>query len=502
MESMFFGTTFEDFLLRPQKSVKESRKDIKRELTEMPLTRQLKIRVPLVSANMGTVTGGQMATGMALEGGVGILPRNCPLQKQLDQLGVVKRKHSYMIDNPATIKETATIGEARRSIALNKVSGLLVVDRKTPDLLVGILSHRDIPEEADNELVSNFMTPRHKIIWGDPHISIQEAEKKMFEHRVEKLPLLELTPHQWSLEESPASQESILRGLITKRDIRFLKSHPYSSRDLRGRFLVGGAVGVSTDRWGLDPITRIQALIDNGIDFILIDIAHAHWENMAKVVGGFREKYPDFPLIVGNVATWEGAQFLMELGVDAIKVGIGPGRGCRTRLETGFGVPQMQAIRECYLATRGSIPIIADGGIEHDYQIAFAILAGASTAMLGAMVAGTDESPGALIPDPITGQPMKEYRGETSPQALLEGIDPEQAAEVLEQAQSQEGQPRPVPYRGSLSKVIKRIHDHLCSVVSYAGTENLYQAHLKIRETAFQYFIRQTSSAIKESFVR
>lgn len=503
IEKEFVGTTFEDFIRRPQKGILESRRDPNRGLLEMPLTSQLNVRVPIVSANMDTVTGRKMAAGMALEGGVSVLPRQCSVERQVSWIEWVKRRYSFVIDNPATISSQQTIQEALQTMKANKVSGLLVVDQKNKDLLVGILSHRDIPSDDMDGLVSKCMTPRHQIVYGELGISMRDAEQLMFQHRVEKLPILELTPNHWSSDEQPpSSQESILRGLMTKRDIQFLKSHPYSSRDIKGRLLVGGTIGVKTDRWG-HYMERAEALIAADVDFILIDIAHGHSENMERAIKVFRSKYRDFPLVAGNVATYEGARFLVDLRVDAIKVGIGPGHGCRTRLETGFGVPQMQAIREVHYATRKTgIPFWADGGMEEDFEISHSLLAGASVVMLGGVLAGTDESPGALITDPATGQPMKDYRGMTSPEVLLDGIDPEQAEEILQEAQSQEGQRKPVPYRGPLAKVIKRICDHLCSVVSYAGTKSLYDAHRRFRENPLDYFIRQTSAAQKESYVR
>ncbi len=492
VETMFMGGTFSDFILRPQKSVLESRSDPKRELTEMPLTRQLKTRVPVISANMDTVTGADMLIAMAYEGCVGVHHRRCSVDKQVEGIKKAKRQHSYFISDPLTIADNATIGEAKNLLARKGVSGLLVLDHQNPERLTGILSRRNIPEGDDDQWVMGYMTLGDKILSGKLGISMQEAEQIMFEHSIEKLPIID-----------PDREGKILKGLITMRDINFAKSHPYASRDSKGHLLVLAAVGVSGDKWGILPLERAEALIDAGVNGLVIDIAHAHSINMERTIKAMREKFGDFPLIAGNVATYEGTKFLIELGVDAIKVGIGPGRRCRTRLETGYGVPQVQAIRECYHAAKGSgVPLWADGGIYHDGWIDLALMAGASQVMLGGELAGTDEAPGVVFQHPVTKQNMKEYRGMTAPQVIMDETDPEKIKSVLEESQAQEGQSDPVPHVGPVSRVISRIHKHLCSAVSYSGEKTLYEAHQKISEKAFQYFTKQTPAATEESYKR
>lgn len=262
--------------------------------------------------------------------------------------------------------------------------------------------------------------------------------------------------------------------------------------------MVGATVGATGDY-----LDRAGALINAGVDCILMDIAHSDSEVMIKAIRGFKNKFKNFELACGNVGTGAGAKFLMDLGVNAIKVGIGPGRGCRTRLEVGAGVPQLQAIREAYLATGGKIPIIADGGIKNDKDIAMAIFSGASTVMLGSMLSGTDENPGVIIDDPVSKRKMKIYRGMTSVEAVLDGgrlkSDPN---ELLQTSQAQEGQSLSVPYTGSVIEIIKRIKDHLRSAVSYAGETTLAAAHRKIAADPEKYLVKLSESAKKESWDR
>ncbi len=482
------GCTFDDVILRPQKGALASRRDPARILTEMPLTRQLNIKVPIIAANMDTVTEDRTAIAMAHEGGVAVLHRHCSVEKQVEWLGAVKRQHSHIIEHPIVIDGSATVREARQTMARHKVSGLLVVQHEK--ILVGTLSRRDMPEASDDVAVKEFMTPFDRLVWAEPDISMADAERLMYERRIEKLPLL---------------VNGEVRGLITKGDIQFVKSHPYASRDAKGRLVVGAAIGSAPkDKWAAskNPLERAEALVAAGVDFIVVDIAHGHSTMLERVVREFRLKFGDFPLVGGNIATYEGAKFLMELGVDAIKIGVGPGFGCMTRLETSFGVPQLQAIFEAQAAVRGRLPLIADGGLKHDGHIVLAIMAGASTVMVGGMLAGTDEAPGVEIPHPVTKQPMKEYRGMTSPQALLAQSDPDNAQEMLEEGQASEGRQEAVPLRGPVRKVIKRIHEHLCSAISYAGEETLLAAHRKISEKPFEYFVRLAPGARKESYER
>ncbi len=483
LEPIFYGATFDDFLLRPQHSIVKTRRDVS---LAMPLSRHIKIEVPIVGANMDTVTREKMMQTLSLEGCFGFLDRNCSVEEQVERVKYVKRQHSFIIENPNRLARASTIGSAKAIIRSQNVSGLLIEESSGSNILAGILSHRDIllAGNEDQRLVEEFMTPFKKVITASSKISIHQAEKLMLEHRIEKLPLID--------------KDRRIKGLITIKDLRLFKQKPYSTKDKKGRLMVGAAIGAAGDY-----LERAEVLTNAGVDCILIDIAHGHSDVMIRAVREFKKKFKNIELVCGNVGTGIGAKFLMSLGVDAIKVGIGPGRGCRTRLEVGAGVPQLQAIREAYLATEGKLPIIADGGVKNDKDIALAILSGASTVMLGSMLSGTDESPGVVIDDPVLKRKMKIYRGMTSVEAVLDGgkskMDPN---ELLQDSQAQEGQSISVSYTGSVIEIIKRVKDHIRSAVSYAGENTLLAAHRKIAADPEKYLIRLSESAKRESFDR
>jgi IMP dehydrogenase len=327
------------------------------------------------------------------------------------------------------------------------------------------------------------MTPRERLVTGSPMVALEEAERTMFEHRIEKLPLVD--------------EENRIRGLVTMRDLKLYKQKPHSTKDARGRLRVGAAVGAAGDY-----IERAAALVEQEVDVLLLDVAHADSDIAAAAVAALRKNHEKLPLVVGNVATAEGASRLAEGGADAIKVGVGPGRGCRTRLETGTGVPQLQAIREAYLATEGRVPVIADGGIRDDKDVFLAIACGASTVMLGSLLSGTDEAPGLLVEDPETRQKMKLYRGMTSPEAVADGSegDDDEIAEALRTPA--EGQSVRVPYVGSVVGILARIRGHLQSAVSYAGESELREAHRRMAREPEKYLIPLSGAARRESFRR
>lgn len=485
VEDIFRGATFRDFILRPQYGILEHRKDA---ILTMPFSRHIQLAgAPIVGANMDTVTRENMTKALAVEGCFGFLDRGCSIEDEAARVRWVKNQQSYLIDNPCIIHRSATVGEAKKLMKKKGISGVLVEEEPGNKILAGIFTRRNIPAD-ETMVVANFMTPYDKLIIAREGVSLEEAEKIMFENSKEKLPIVD-------------ESRMLIRGLITMKDLRKAKQKPYSTKDARGRLLVGAAIGAVEDY-----MERAEALVEAGADCILIDVAHAHHVIVKRAVEAFRAKFPFVELACGNVATGEGAKFLAELGVDAIKVGIGPGYGCRTRLETGFGVPQLQAIREAYLAVKNTVPIIADGGIEEDGQIALAILCGASTVMLGSALAGTDEAPGELTVDPATKIQVKLYRGMTSPEAVLDGVNAENDSEVREKMRTQEGQERKVAYVGSVVDIINRIKGHLQSAVSYSGTKTLWDAH---RKFAFgvsvdweKYLGRQTDAAQKESYDR
>ena len=405
------------------------------------------------------------------------------ITEQAARVRYVKTRHSHVIDQPLFLERTATIAEARLAIRKHNASSFLIEEVKGSGKLAGILSHRDMPLDAasDARPVSDFMTPRQRLVTRPPSVSLEEAERAMFEHRIEKLPLVDEQGH--------------VRGLVTMRDLKLYKQKPHSTKDARGRLRVGAAIGATGDF-----LERVQALVEQEVDVVLLDVAHADSEAVAAAVGELRKRAEKVRLVVGNVATAEGARRLAALGVDAIKVGVGPGRGCRTRLETGAGVPQLQAVREAYLATEGRVPIIADGGVRDDKDLFLAIACGASTVMLGSLLSGTDEAPGLLVEDPATRQKMKLYRGMTSPEAVADGTEADELAEALRTPA--EGQSVRVPYVGSVVGILARVRGHLQSAVSYAGEASLRAAHEKIAREPGRFLIPLSEASRRESFVR
>jgi IMP dehydrogenase len=480
IEPIFLGRTFDDFLFRPQHTPVRSRRGV--DLT-MPLGASLELALPVLGANMDTVVGEEMAKTLALEGGIGFLHRNSSIAEQAGRARYVKTRHSFVIESPLMLECTATIGEARQAARKHNASSLLIEDERGSGRLAGILSHRDMPLDAsqDTRSVSELMTPRERLVTRPPTVSTDEAERAMFEHRVEKLPLVD--------------EQNRVRGLVTMRDLKLHKQKPHSSKDSRGRLRVGAAVGATGDY-----LERAAALVEAEVDVLLLDVAHADSELVGDAVVGLRRRFERVPLVVGNVATAEAARWLAELGVDAIKVGVGPGRGCRTRLETGAGVPQLQAVRECWLATGGRVPIIADGGVRDDKDLFLAIACGASTVMLGSMLSGTDEAPGLIVEDPSTRQKVKLYRGMTSPEAVVAGSEDDELAEALRTPA--EGQSLRVPYVGSVVGILSRLRGHLQSAVSYAGESSLRAAHGKIARDPARFLIPLSEASRRESYVR
>lgn len=483
LEAEFIGRTYDDFLLRPQLGVVPSRRDVS---LRSSLSRRISLELPVVSANMDSVTGARMAQALALEGGIGFIHRAMPIATQVESVARVKRTYGYVVEQPLSLPRGTTVREAREFIAQHDITGILIEETRGRGILVGLLSNRDLPwlEGFEDQGVEEFMTPIERLVTGPPDITIEEAERRMFERRIEKLPLVD--------------GERRIRGLITKRDIILTRRRPYSSKDGKGRLLVGAAIGARGDF-----LERAAELLRCGADVILIDIAHGHSQAMRGAVEAVRAKLGDVALVCGNVGTAEGAAFLRDLGADAIKVGIGPGRGCRTRLETGAGVPQLQAIREAWCAVGDAVPIIADGGVRDDKDIFLALICGASSVMLGSMLSGTDEAPGSLIEDPSSGEKRKIYRGMTSPQAVFNALYSDEAREdTLALDIPAEGQEIQVPYKGSVLAILHRIRGHLQSAVSYAGEETLTAARAKVLPDPLRYLIPLSPAARTESYER
>jgi IMP dehydrogenase len=484
LEQEFVGRTYDDFLFRPQRGMVESRRDIS---LESRLSRHLNLALPLLSANMDSVTGAEMAKTMALQGGIGVIHRGQSIEAQAEGVRRVKRSHGYVVERPLSLPRNATMREARAFTRQHNITGILIEESRGDNILAGMLSNRDMPwvEGYEDRPVEEFMTPRNRLRTAPTTISAEDAEQLMFESKIEKLPLVD--------------EKNQIRGLITKKDIILARKLPWSSKDTKGRLLVGAAVGARGDH-----LERADELLRAGADLLVVDIAHGHSEVMRQAIEGLKGRFPKVELLCGNVGTAEGALFLRDLGADAIKVGIGPGRGCRTRLETAAGVPQLQAIREAWCAVGESVPIVADGGIKDDKDIFLALICGASSVMLGSMLAGTDEAPGTVIEDPAGGGKKKLYRGMTSPQAVLEALydaeDPEAVSEALETPA--EGQEIQIPYKGSVVDLLRRVRGHLASAVSYGGADCLAGVRARVVENPLEYLVPLSEASRSESFDR
>lgn len=483
IEPEFVGRTYDDFLFRPQRGVVGSRQAV---TLKSRLTRRLSLELPVVSANMDSVTDAPMAKTLALEGGIGVVHRAMSIEAQAESVARVKRSHGHVVERPLCLPRDATIREARQFARQHHVTGILIEQTRGANVLAGLLSNRDMPwgDGYEEHRVDEFMTPLSRLTTGHPDISIGEAERLLFEHRIEKLPLVD--------------DQRRIRGLITKQDIILSRRRPHSAKDAKGRLLVGAAIGARGDF-----LERAAGLLEAGADLLLLDIAHGHSDVMRRAVEAVRARFGAVELICGNVGTAEGAAFLKEIGADAVKVGIGPGRGCRTRLETAAGVPQLQAIREAWCALGESVPIIADGGIKDDKDVFLALVCGASSVMLGSMLSGTDEAPGHVIEDPGSGQKRKIYRGMTSPQAVFEALYDE-SVEAVEAALDvpAEGQEMQIAYKGSVVEILHRIRGHLCSAVSYGGVESLVAIRAKVIEDPLAFLVPLGASARAESFDR
>lgn len=483
-DNIWIGKTFDDFLFRPQQGVIPSRKNIP---LASSLTPQITLELPIISANMDSVTGRKMAEAMALEGGIGVIHRGSTIEKQADKVASVKRSHSAVIEKPFCVPLGTSIGDAKIFARKHQITGILVETRLNNRVLAGILSNRDIPwmDEFNHHPVEAFMTPIERLHTHGPEITVEDAERILFEKRIERLPLID--------------ESRKIRGLVTRKDLLFLRKRPLASKDAKGRLLVAAAIGARGDF-----LERASELVNAGVDCLVIDIAHGHSTTMAKAVEQVRSHLGQVPLICGNISTGEGAAFLKDLCVDAIKVGVGPGRGCRTRLETAAGVPQLQAIREAWDVVKDGVPIIADGGVKEDKDIFLALVSGASAIMLGSALSGTDESPGQVIEDPVSHLKKKIYRGMTSPEAVFESLYDADDPALLETAlmTPAEGQEIQVPYKGSVIELLRRIRGHLQSAVSYAGESSLTDARRNIITNPEKYLIPLSIAAQRESFER
>ena len=447
------GLTFDDVLLIPKFSdiVSRSQTDLTTQLS-----RNISINIPIISANMDTVTESTMAVTIAREGGIGIIHRFLTIQEEVDEIHKVKRAGSVIIENPYLINPEQTIQDAFKIMNEKQVSGLLVTDSSSN--LIGILTERDVLfEPVDcSKLVKDLMTK--DVVSAKLGIDFQQAKEILKNNRIEKLPLTD--------------EHNKIKGLITSQDISNLEKYPNASKDEKGRPLVGAAVGVKGDF-----MQRTEALLDAGVDVIVVDIAHGHSENAINTVKNIKKAFPNCELIAGNVATAHGTEDLIKAGVDAVKVGVGSGSICITRVITGSGVPQLTAVLDCAkIGNEHNVPIISDGGTRTSGDATKALAAGAHSVMIGGILGGTDESPGSTISK--NGKRFKIYRGMASLGASLGRKSKDSGNAGLTDDLNDyvaEGVEGMVPYRGSVTDIITQITGGIRSGLSYCGAHNIQQ---------------------------
>ncbi|HUP89715.1 MAG TPA: IMP dehydrogenase [Longimicrobiales bacterium] len=460
--------TFDDVLLVPDYSeVHPSKTDVRTRLTN-----KIELSIPLLAAAMDTVTESRMAIAIAREGGIGIIHKNMPIDKHANEVDRVKRSESGMILNPITLTADRPIHEALRAMERFSISGVPIVDQNGK--LVGIITNRDLQFESRLDRTIKDVMTSEGLITAPAGTSLEEAERILQQHRIEKLPVVD--------------KDGKLRGLITVKDIFKRRQFPNSCKDEHGRLRVGAAIGTSEQE-----LDRAKALLDAGADVLIIDTAHGHSVGVLDALSRTREKFPDAQIIAGNVATASAAQALVERGANAVKVGIGPGSICTTRVVAGIGVPQLTAVMECTRGVEGKVPIIADGGIRYSGDIVKAIAAGASSVMMGSLLAGTEESPGESFL--LEGRRFKTVRGMGSLSAMAEGSADRyfQEGESNTRKMVPEGIEGRVPYKGPASEVLYQLVGGLRSGMGYCGTANLHELQTKSR------FIRITGGGLRES---
>jgi IMP dehydrogenase len=437
------------------------------------LTKKIKLNTPIISAAMDTVTEAAMAIAMAQEGGIGILHKNMSIEDQANQVRKVKRSESGMIHDPITLPEEALLKEALKIMKENKIGGIPIVDKNMK--LLGILTNRDLRFQKNMEIPVGELMTKTNLITGDIGTDLHEAEKILTKYKVEKLPLVD--------------KQNKLVGLITYRDIMKVKSRPNSCRDELGRLRVGAAVGVTKD-----TLLRVKRLIENGVDAIVIDTAHGHSKGVIEMLKKIKKEFKNLEVIVGNIATGEAALDLVKAGADAVKVGIGPGSICTTRVVAGVGFPQFSAVYEVAQAIKNTgVPIIADGGIRHTGDIPKAIAAGASAVMAGSIFAGVEESPGETII--YEGRKYKTYRGMGSIEAMEQGSKDRyfQDAEDDIKKLVPEGIVGRVSFKGGLSEVIYQLIGGLRAGMGYCGAKDIKTLQNKAK------FVKITQFGIEES---
>ncbi|NTW51837.1 MAG: IMP dehydrogenase [Chlorobiaceae bacterium] len=472
---LYDALTFDDVLLVPSYSAVLPKETIVRS----KLTRQIEVNIPLVSAAMDTVTEADLAIALARAGGIGIIHKNLTIEEQARQVAKVKRFESGIIRNPFTLFEDATIQDALDLMIRHSVSGIPVVERPTPEgclRLKGIVTNRDLRMKSSfDQQITSIMTT--KLVTANEGIDLATAEEMLTTNKIEKLLIID--------------EHNYLKGLITFKDIQKRKQCPDSCKDSQGRLRAGAAVGIRAN-----TLSRVKALVEAGVDVIAVDTAHGHSQAVLDMVSSIKKAYPELQIIAGNVATAEAVRDLVKAGADAVKVGIGPGSICTTRVVAGVGMPQLTAIMKCAEeAAKTGTPIIADGGIKYSGDIAKAIAAGADTIMMGSIFAGTDESPGETIL--YEGRKFKAYRGMGSLGAMSE---PEGSSDRYFQDASAEskkyvpeGIEGRIPTKGRLDEVVYQLIGGLKSAMGYCGVRNIDELKEKTR------FVRITSAGLRES---
>ncbi|WMI65765.1 IMP dehydrogenase [Aestuariibaculum sp. YM273] len=463
------GLTYDDVLLVPAYS-----EVLPREVNiQTKFTRNITINVPIISAAMDTVTESKMAIAMAQEGGIGVLHKNMTIEAQALKVRRVKRAESGMIIDPVTLPLTATVLDAKASMAEHSIGGIPIVDDE--GTLKGIVTNRDLRFEHDNKRAIVEVMTSENLVTSSVGTSLKDAESILQKHKIEKLLIVD--------------DNYKLSGLITFRDITKLKQKPIANKDEYGRLRVAAALGVTAD-----AVVRAEALVNAGVDAVVIDTAHGHTQGVVKVLKEVKAKFPDLDVIVGNIATGEAAKYLVEAGADAVKVGIGPGSICTTRVVAGVGFPQFSAVLEVAAAIKGSgVPVIADGGIRYTGDIPKAIAAGADCVMLGSLLAGTKESPGETII--YEGRKFKSYRGMGSVEAMKEGSKDRYFQDVEDDIKKlvPEGIVGRVPYKGDLYESIHQFIGGLRAGMGYCGAKDIETLKEKGQ------FVKITASGINES---
>lgn len=463
------GLTFDDVLLVPKYSDITSRSQTD---LSTKLSRNISINIPFVSANMDTVTESSMAVAMARVGGIGIIHRFLTIEEQANEVLKVKRSGSVMIENPYSINSDKSIQDALDIAEEKEISGLLVVDSNSK--LIGIVTERDLLFANQNDKISDVMTK--DVVTANVGVSLDEAKQILHKHRIEKLPLID--------------ESGAIKGLITSKDITNNTDYPNASKDKKGRPLVGAAVGVKGDF-----LERSESLLESGTDVLVVDIAHGHSENAISTVKNIKKAFPDCELIAGNIATAQGAEDLIKAGVDAVKVGVGSGSICITRVITGSGVPQLTAVMDCAKIGRDhGVPIISDGGTRTSGDATKALAAGASSVMVGSMLGGTDESPGTVLTK--NGKRFKVYRGMASLAASIGRKSKETGSISLEDDLNDyvaEGVEAMVPYKGTVTDILKQLSGGVRSGLSYCGAHTIPQ----MQENA--EFIKMSRAGFAES---